>query len=463
MDMPLSRRDFGRLLAGTAASAAFVQLGRSAAIAAPVAGYKAMVGIFLFGGNDGWNMVVPADARYAAYASARGTGLALPASAVTALSGSAFALHPSMAPLRAIWDEGSLGVVLNAGTLYRPITKAQYQNNPELRPLNLMSHSDEQAHWQGLRARDVNADGFMGRLNDRLAQATVPNLMSFAGSNLAVLGKTSSPLILPSNGTIVQTGANANAADPAVFARNSAVSAFADASGTGTVTTATGQGISSAYAMAVTANTILTASGSAVDRYFVNPATGAALTSDVSRQLLRTARMIEARSTLGHARQTFMVSQGGYDNHSGQTSGDNTNGAQANNFADLAMAMAGFHNAMKALGLSENVTLFTMSDFGRTYKGNAQRGSDHAWGNNHLVIGGALNARTTHGLYPSQVLGGADDITNEGRFIPTIAQEEYLGAIAKWHGVADADLPYVFPNWATWNGGGRGPLPLFKA
>jgi uncharacterized protein (DUF1501 family) len=453
MTAMFSRRDMARMLAGSAVATAFVQLGRSAAIATPVAGYKAMVGIFLFGGNDGWNMVVPNDARYAGYAASRGSTLALPQTSLATLSGSAFALHPAMAPaLTPVWNAGALNLVLNAGTLFQPLTKAQYLASPTLRPTNLASHADEQAHWQGLRARDVNVDGFMGRLSDRVAATTIPGLISFAGSNLALLGKTSQPLILPSNGTLVQTGATANNADPAVFARRAAVAALADGNSAGAITASAAQGISSAYAMAVTANSILTSTTSVVDRYFVHPTTGAALTSDISRQLLRTARMIEARSTLGHARQTFFVSQGGYDNHSAQVSGDNTTGTQAALLGDLANAMAAFHNAMTALGLAENVTAFTMSDFGRTYKVNAQRGTDHAWGSNHLVVGGALAPRMVHGTYPSTVLGGADDISSEGRFLPTVSQEQYIGAIARWHGVADADLPYVFPNWATWSG-----------
>jgi len=118
---------------------------------------------------------------------------------------------------------------------------------------------------------------------------------------------------------------------------------------------------------------------------------------------------------------------------------------------------------MGSLGLASNVTSFTMSDFGRTYLGNGQSGTDHAWGSNHIVMGGDVAPGAVLGRYPDPVLGGADDITKEGRFVPAVAQEEYLGAIARWHGVADADLPYVFPNWSTWSSAGRGPLALFRA
>lgn len=125
------------------------------------------------------------------------------------------------------------------------------------------------------------------------------------------------------------------------------------------------------------------------------------------------------------------------------------------------MALAGFYNAMKALGLGNNVTAFTMSDFGRVFKGNTQAGTDHAWGSNHLVLGAALAKGKIHGRYPDMSFGGPEDSAGDGRWIPSIATEEYVGAIAQWYGVSAADLPYVFPNWSTWNGGGGGPVPLF--
>lgn len=457
--MQMNRRDFTRLLAGATAGAALVQLGRTAAIAAPNGSYRAMVGVFLFGGNDGYNMVIPTDARHAAYLAGRGS-VGIRAAALTTLAGSSFALHPAMnAALAPVWNEGALNLVLNAGTLHQPLTKSIYQSRADLRPSNLMSHSDEQAHWQGLRARDVNYDGFMGRLTDRMAASSIPSLISLGGSNLAVLGRSSSPLVLPSTGTLTRSGYSTSTS-AANVAKNNGITAFASASGQGGVAEATARDITSAYGMATTANTIVSAT-SAMDGYFTHPTTGAALTSDVARQLMRVARMIEARGTLGHNRQTFFVSQGGYDNHSGQVNGDTATGTHANLLGDLANALAGFYRAMKALGMQENVTAFTMSDFARTYRGNAQNGTDHAWGSNHLVVGGNLRPQAIHGSYPNPVIGGSDDIGGEGRFIPTTSQEEYLGAIARWHGVADADMPYVFPNWATWNGGGRGPLAMF--
>ncbi|UAK24246.1 DUF1501 domain-containing protein [Sphingomonas nostoxanthinifaciens] len=455
MDMMLSRRQLGKTIGMTAAgAAAYSQLGRSAALATATDGYRAMVGIFLFGGNDGWNTIIPYDdSRYAAYASARNSQIVLAKGDLVPLTGSTYALNPALQPLQAVWNDGGMNVVLNTGTLYQPLTKDQYQNAPNLRPVNLMSHADEQAHWQGQRAREASSDGYMGRIYDRSSQPALPSLISFYGSNLISMGQASSPLVLPSSGSLVRKAAS-TATDLATSTRNSAMSALADGSTYGTVTATTATGISAAFGQATTANALFAATSS-VDQYFVNPTTGAALSTDIANQLKRVARMIEARGTLGHSRQSFFVGHGSYDTHTAQLA------QQKTLLTDLGLAIAAFYNAMKGLGLSQNVTAFTMSDFGRVYAGNAQAGSDHAWGNNHLVIGGAIKPKTVHGAYPSQVMGGADDAIGDGRFIPTIATEEYLGAIAQWHGVATADMPYVFPNWATWTSNGRGPIGLF--
>jgi uncharacterized protein (DUF1501 family) len=456
MSLSMSRRDCLSFLAASGVAATLPQLQRGAAIAAPSSPYRAMVGIFLLGGNDGWNMIVPMDlARYSGYASARRASLVLPQSNLVPLAPSSFGLHPRLKPLKAIWDDGAMNIVLNTGTLHQPLTKAEYLESGSRRPTGLMSHSDEQAHWQGLRARDSNPDGFMGRLTDRMAPSAISSLISFGGGSLAMVGRSSAPLVLPSRGINSPAGYSGSLADPVVFARSAALSAFASGAGLGTLTTETASSMSSTYAQISTANSILS-SMSTVDKYFVSTTTGAPLTSDISCQLLRIARMIEARGTLGHTRQTFFANQGGYDTHAAQT------GTQAALFNDLSESVLAFYRAVVAMGVVQNVTAFTMSDFGRSYKGNAQDGTDHAWGNNQLVIGGSLLPKQIHGMYPSQVMGGFDDVVGDGRFIPTISQEQYLGGIARWHGVLESDMPYVFPNWSNWIGEGRSAIPLFQ-
>lgn len=450
----ISRRHFHHMAMSAGAAAALGMFGRGVAYGAPGSGFRAMVGVFLFGGNDGWNMLVPTDtAAYSAYVSSRQT-VALPPSGIVPLAGSGLGLHKAMASLAPIWDKGAMALVLNTGTLATPLTKATYLSRPDLRPSNLMSHSDEQEHWQGLRAQSVNRDGFMGRLHDRMGAGGVPPVISFGGNNIALIGQQAQPLVLPSRGVLSRYGTNSSAID-------AAVNSFAGGTGLDDITASTADTVRDAYAMSAATSAVLGATGS-VEAFFVDPATGAALTSDVSQQLKRVARMIEARATFGHTRQSFFVSQGGYDTHDQQvTFGNVVTGTHANLLGDLALALAAFYKAMEALGLQDNVTAFTMSDFGRTYRGNAQLGSHHAWGNNHLVIGGGVTPSGVFGRYPDPTLGGADDVSNEGRFLPTMSQEEYLGAILKWHGVSDADMPYVVPNWATWSTNGRGPIGLY--
>lgn len=453
--MSITRRHFHRAALTAGAAAAIGMFGRTAAFGATSSGYRAMVGVFLFGGNDGWNMVVPTDpALYGAYLASRGT-VALAPGALAPLAGSGYALHGAMAPLAAKWNQGALSLVLNTGTLAVPLDKTTYAQRPDLRPTNLMSHADEQEHWQGLRARAVSRDGFMGRLTDRLAASgSVPPLMSFAGNNIALIGQSAKPIVLPATGALTRSTSNNSAVDQAV-------AAFASGAGLGTMTEATAASYTDAYTMTGATASVLS-QASTVDAYFVDPATGAALTTDLANQLKRVARMIEAHGTLGHARQSFFVSHGGYDTHDNQvTAGDTGKGTHATLLRDLAVALAAFHDAMLALGLGDNVTAFTMSDFGRTYKGNAQYGCDHAWGSNHLVLGGGVTARGVFGRYPDPTLGGNDDIAWDGRFLPTTSQEEYIGAILRWHGVSDADMGYVVPNWTTWSTGGRAPLGLF--
>ena len=460
--MTPSRRDVLRLAAGTSAAAMLAQLGASASRADSPSSFRAMVGVFLFGGADNWNMIVPTDARYAAYAAGRSSALALPQASLLPLSGVPFGLHPAFAPLTTAWSEGALAPVLNVGTLFTPLTRAQHIASPGLRPVALMSHADQQNEWQGLRMREPNIDGFMGRANDREAATAIPNLISLVGNTLALIGQRATPLVLPSQGTLARNGFSTTSTDPATTTRQAAVASFADGSGAGTLNQLTAGSVTAAYAIGASANTVIAAASSPVDAYFKNPATGAALTSDIARQLQRVARMIEARSTLGHSRQTFFSSQGGYDTHSNQVdAGSTTTGTQANLYADLALALAAFYAAMKGLGLGDNVTLFTMSDFGRTFRANAQRGSDHGWGNNHIVMGGAVANQTVFGAYPDVTLGGVQDVNTDGRWLPTTAIEEYIAPIARWYGVAAADLPYVFPNLATWTTAPRGLLPLF--
>jgi uncharacterized protein (DUF1501 family) len=308
--------------------------------------YRALVGIYLFGGHDGWNMAVPLDARYDAYRTARSRALALPRAQLIPHEGSAFGLHPALAPLH----RENLEVVLNAGALQQPLTKALYLQRPDLRPTNVMQHDEAEKHW-----------GLEGEM-------------------------------------VAMLTASAKATSGVVFTPDHA---------------------------ALHADTPLR-----VDRYFAH------LTSDLAGQLHRAARVIETREVLGHHHQAFMVTQPGYDTHEDQVP------RQARLYADLAASLAAFQAATAALGLARHVTAFTLSEFGRSYKANRDGGTEHAWGNNHLVIGGAA-AQATRGVYPTPVLGGPDDVIGDGRWLPSMSIAQYLAPIARWYGVQD--LTQVFP------------------
>lgn len=459
--MNISRRNFTKLLAGAGTFAAMSQMGRMSAQAATISSFRATVGIFLYGGNDSWNMIVPTDGRYAGYANARGPGLAIPQASLVPLAGSSFGLHPAMAALKPVWEKGGMSAVLNTGTLYVPLNKTLYTAQPDLRPVNLLSHSDEQAHWQGLRARDTAVDGFLGRLNDRMAQDSFAPVMSFAGSDLILLGKQRQALVLPVAGGLTRNGANTGSPQNAPGAREAAMSVFANASDQGMIFQQTSTAVKQAYALADPLNDALLKAPGGTDAYFIDPSTNLPLSSGIAKQLMRVARMVASRSTLGHGRQAFFASQGGYDTHSAQASGNATTGSHAALLKDLALALAGFYNAMASMGLQESVTAFTMSDFGRTLRSNGSVGTDHGWGGNHIVVGGGLKPFTVHGRYPDTTLGGADDSDGQGRFIPTISQEEYIGSIMRWHGVPASDMSYIMPNWETWSSNGRGPVPFF--
>lgn len=192
--------------------------------------------------------------------------------------------------------------------------------------------------------------------------------------------------------------------------------------------------MTAAIASSAVLNPVLGGNSSAINSLF------AGQSNSVSRQLLQVARMIEARSTLAVTRQIFYVTLGGFDTHNGQIA------TQANLFGQLSPALKSFQDAMAQLGVADQVTTFTLSDFGRTLKPASGGGSDHAWGNHQLIMGGAVRGRTFYGQFPEHSLGGPNDISSEGRWLPTTSVDQYGATLARWFGVADADLATVFPN-----------------
>ncbi|MGO9832366.1 MAG: DUF1501 domain-containing protein [Myxococcaceae bacterium] len=438
--MRISRRSFLEALGAIGAAATFSRFGEGRAFAQSADDYKALVCVFLFGGNDGNNMVVPLDtAGYAAYATARGAigagGLALPLAQLLPLapaSGTAaYGLHPNLPELQTLWSDGVLGVVFNIGTLLAPTTKAQYLANAVPLPISLMSHQDQQHQWQTSLSDQYSQTGWGGRIGDGLPPGPLPSVISISGNQLFAMGASSSPLSLPqAGGSFALTGFDGSAA---ANARLQAMDDIRMLQEQNLIIQATQSQTSQALSASALVAPVLAGSGSAVDGLFTG------LTSSIALQLKQVARMIQARQTLGVGRQIFFVSQSSYDTHNDQLA------RQAALFSDLSPALNAFYQATVQLGVSQQVTTFTLSDFARTLQPASGDGSDHAWGNHHLVLGGAVHGQQTYGTFPTLQLGGPDDFTTQGRWVPTLAVDQYAATLATWFGVSAADLPTVLP------------------
>jgi len=437
--MRISRRSFLEGLGAMGLAASVGRLAESPAWGQTAPDYRALVCVFLFGGNDGNNMVVPVDAAgYAAYAAARGTstgGLALAQSAVLPLApasgAAAYGFHPRLTELQALWDAGVLAIVFNVGTLLAPTDKQTYLQNSVPLPLSLLSHQDQQHQWQSALSDQYSRTGWGGRIGDGLPGSSLPPVISISGDQLFTLGNSTSPLALPpAGGGFGLAGFDGSAE---ASARLQAMDDVRMLQEENLIVQATQSQTSRALAASRLIAPVLAGTGSTVDALF------AGLTSSLAKQLLQVARIIAARQTLGAGRQIFFVSQNGYDTHNDQLN------RQGNLFGDLSPALKAFYDATVQLGVADAVTTFTLSDFARTLQPASGGGSDHAWGNHHLVIGGAVRGRQTYGTFPVLQLGGPDDFSGQGRWVPTLAVDQYAATLATWFGVSAADLTTVLP------------------
>jgi uncharacterized protein (DUF1501 family) len=439
----MKRRSFlqhAGALAGTAALSQLGLLASRASLAAPTSDYKALVCIFLYGGNDANNMIVPIDAAgYANYAQTR-SYLALPQDELLPLKvaggPAAYGFHPALPGLTSLWSSGELAIVANVGPLVQPLTKAQYLATSSVKPESLFSHIDQQHEWQSSIASTSGSNsGWGGRLSDALASlnagSSLPPMISAGGNNLFVTGAASQALVIPTAGTFGLSGFTSSSADAA---RRSALEQLLTVDQSINLAQAAQNVMTTALTSSAILNPILTTTDATLKARF------GGLTGNFAAQLLAIAKVIEARTTIGAARQVFLVTLGSFDTHTDQL-------AQQNSlFAELDAGLTAFHGAMGDIGADSSVTSFTLSDFSRNFLPNTGGGTDHAWGSHPLVIGGAVKGGAIYGTMPTLELSGPDDASDLGRWIPTIAVDQFAATLSTWLGADAAALTTILPN-----------------
>jgi uncharacterized protein (DUF1501 family) len=439
MTIDSSRRHFLRASGAFSAGALFPALAAwTPSVMAQVPDYRALVCVFLYGGNDANNMVVPYD-DYPNYAAGRGgnTGAALGKDELEIIAPTGLArygLHPNLSRLAPLFAQNKLAVVTNVGALTSPLTRADYlAGKPH--PRNLFSHSDQQATWQGLIPGQPTTSGWGGRIVDVTGAGNsalaIPGMVSLAGDALYTIGATSLPVALSQNGALGLAGDRYSDSGRIRYASMTKILALdrgnqlqASAADVMALAVKSSEALSDA----------LNAAYSAIDTAFQG------VNGSLGDQLYQCAKLVAARSQLGVTRHGFFTSMGGYDTHNAQR------GEQASRFNELGPALAAFQNAMEALGVGDKVTTFTLSDFSRTFRVNANAGTDHAWGSHHLVLGGGVRGGAFYGRFPNLAMGGPDDAGDDGQWIPTTAIDQYGATLAKWFGVPAAAMTQVFPN-----------------
>lgn len=430
----LDRRTF---LQAAGLGLAGATLGLPRAARADFNDYRALVCVFLFGGNDAFNMVVPrSQAEYDVYAASRQNlaidrDVLLPISPLTP-DGAEYGLHPRLTALKPLFDAGELAIVANTGPLVEPITRDQFLAKAVPVPPQLFSHNDQQDQWQTARGMMELRTGWAGRTADllgpRVASQMLPLNISLAGTTVFQIGADGAPYAISENGApnfVVLTDPQAGlyAERRAMFERLLALGYPSPI--TRSLTAVQQRSLDLAdIANAALAN--------------AQPITTAFPASSLAGQLEAVARLISVRDRLQMQRQVFLVAAGGFDTH------DNQNQLQPDLLGDVSDSMAAFHAALTELGVAQDVVTFTQSDFGRTLTSNGD-GTDHGWGAHQLVLGGSVAGREIYGTMPRLEIGGPDDATG-GRIIPTQSVDQYAATLLGWFGLADSELDLVLPN-----------------
>ncbi len=451
--MTLNRREFicrctqfalgGAALAGTWGSLA--QLAE-AALPAPTddygTTYRALVCVFLGGGNDAFNMVVPTGGQdYTDYSDSR-QNLSLPASSLLGMGATGFGFHPNCPELQTLFNSASLSVVANTGMLIRPTTRNDWQNDLVPLPPHLFSHNSQTDHWHNMSPQTAVLDGWGGRMTEDIAALGAPastaigplSQISLRGTNAFQRGTTSLPYTVSTRGVTSFTGLNTSSTRNT--RRLQAFNELLDQK----LAPAAGHLMEQGYAevMRTTMN-----NATAIDAALTaqGPLTTVFPNSSVADQLNMVANLIGIRSTIGLNRQVFFVNMGGYDTHGSQVT------RHDRLMTELSGGLSAFNASMNELGLTDNVTTFTASEFGRTLTSNGD-GTDHGWGGHQLVMGGSVDGAKIFGTMPTFVIGGPDD-TRSGRLIPTTSAEQYAATLASWFGVQPGALGAIFPNLAN--------------
>ena len=413
--------------------------------------YKALVCVLLSGGNDSFNMLVPrSQDPYNQYATAR-TNIALLKEDLLPINpinnnGNLYGLHPNLPKIQQLFESEKLAFVANCGALVQPTSMNDFNAAIKL-PYGLFSHSDQVTHWQTSIPQDRSAVGWGGRLADILhtnnSNQSISMSISLNGTNLFQRGNTIQPYSanMNNNGSTLINGSSNNNIYNTL--KRQTLDDILEQSYQNT--------LEKAYA-----ETIVGSKNNSIefDAAIAGgiPITVPFETDNFSKRMKMVARIIAAHSNLNVTNQTFFVQLSGFDNH------DTNLADHAALMTNLDNALDSFYQALEEIGMENDVTTFTISDFGRKLVSNGD-GTDHAWGGNVFVMGGAVNGKKIYGEYPELYLGAPLD-TGGGRFIPTTSTDEYFAELALWFGASESDLSYVFPNLTNFWSPNQGTPPI---